>query len=212
MNEWFNFLLMPYNQTSISAIILEAIAFLFGIIAVIFSQRVNIWTYPMGIVSTSIYIYLTFAVALYADMMINIYYTSISFYGWHIWERKKDETQTLHITFSDRKDYLKSGVLFIATVIVTVIIYSINRRLEQGYAWIDIFTTGIFFSGMYQMAMKKVENWIFWIVGNIVSIPLYFYKGLVLTSIQFIIFTGLSIGGYILWKRKAKEKDLRPLC
>lgn len=206
MNKWLDFLLMPYAQASLSTIVLEATGVLFGIIAVIFSQRVNIWTYPMGIMSTSIYVYLTFAAALYGDMIINIYYTSISFYGWHMWVQKKDDAQTLRITFSDRKDYLRSVILFMATVILTVIIYSSNGRLEQGYVWIDIFTTGIFFTGMYQMTMKKVENWIFWIMGNIISIPLYFYKGMVLTSIQFIIFTALSIGGYILWKRKAKKQ------
>ncbi|XCI74549.1 MAG: nicotinamide riboside transporter PnuC [Flavobacteriales bacterium] len=206
MNEWLDFLWTPYVQTNnLSGIVLEAIGGLFGILGVVFSQCTNIWTYPMCIVSTSIYICLTFRATLYGDMIINIYYTVLGFYGWYMWTIKRGTTRLFFITFSKRRDYLQAGLLFVTTVFFTIVVYYISGKLRQTYAWIDIFTTGICFAGMYQMVMKKVESWLFWLVGNIISIPLYFYKGLVLTSIQFIIFTGLSIVGYRMWKKKAKE-------
>ncbi|XOD68786.1 MAG: nicotinamide riboside transporter PnuC [Flavobacteriales bacterium AspAUS03] len=205
MNEWVDFFWIPYAQTSFSGIVLEVIGVLFGTLGVVFSQWANIWTYPMGIVSTTIYIYLTFRAALYGDMIINIYYTAMGLYGWYMWTRKRGTTRIFSITFSKRMDYLQAGLLFLMTMLFTIVVYYISGKLRQTYAWIDIFTTGICFAGMYQMAMKKVESWLFWLVGNIISIPLYFYKGLVLTSIQFFIFTGLSIMGYCMWKKKAKE-------
>jgi nicotinamide mononucleotide transporter len=67
-------------------------------------------------------------------------------------------------------------------------------------------TTSIFIVGMLSMALKKVENWLYWIVGDVISIPLYFYKGLVFTSLQFFIFLILAIMGYIEWKRKAMRQ------
>ncbi|AER40429.1 MAG: nicotinamide riboside transporter PnuC [Flavobacteriales bacterium] len=197
----------PYhNNISLVSIILEFIAIGFSISSVVFAQKNHIYLYPIGIVSTTIYSYLTFVTSLYGDFIINIYYTGMSFYGWYIWIYKKDKkNKKISITFSNKKDYFYTALLFVFTCIFSSMVYSFNGKIKNNSDWMDVFTTGIFFSGMYQMAMKKVENWIFWIVGNIISIPLYFLKGLVLTGLLFILLTVLAIEGYVIWNKEAKN-------
>lgn len=198
--------MLNYCDTSIFFfILLELIAVITGIISIIFSFKTRILTYPIGLISTSIYIYLSFIVQLYGDMILNIIYTFIGFYGWYIWNNKKNK---IKITHSNKKDYLISTLLSLLLMIILIIIYYINGSIKQYYIWIDIFTTCIFFIGMYQMSLKKVENWIFWTIANIISIPLYIYKGMIITSIQFLIFTILSTTGYFIWKNEIKKEKI----
>ncbi|WP_185871308.1 nicotinamide riboside transporter PnuC [Blattabacterium cuenoti] len=190
-----------YTKGSLKEFFLEIIAVILTIISVLFSQRNNVLVFPVGILGTTIYSYLTFITSLYGDFIINIYYTIVSLYGWFLW--KKKENKKIRITYCNTKDYFYTSILFFFTCIFSVIVYYLNGKLKSYSDWMDIFTTGIYFSGMYQMSIKKVENWIFWMIGNIISVPLYFLKGLILTGILFIILFLLSIDGFIIWKKKA---------
>ncbi|AWU45975.1 nicotinamide riboside transporter PnuC [Blattabacterium punctulatus] len=204
MNEWINIFLSPYHNKSWGDIILELTAVILSIFSVIFAQKNNIWLYPIGIFSTIIYSYLTFIYFLYGDFIINIYYTGMGFYGWYLWTYKKDKKkQKIPITYSNKKDYFYTALFFLSTCIFSITVYFFNGKLNNNFDWMDVLTTGIFFSGMYQMAIKKVENWIFWMVGNLISIPIYFFKGLILTAFLFIFLAVLSIIGYVLWNKKA---------
>lgn len=196
--------MLNYCDTNILFfIILEIIAVITGILSVIFSFKTKILTYPIGIISTCIYIYLSFKVQLYGDMILNIIYTLIGVYGWYIWNNKKD---IVKIAYSNKKDYIIPGLLSLLLMIILIIIYYFNGNIKKYYIWIDMFTTCIFFIGMYKMSLKKIENWIFLTIGNVISIPLYIYKGMTITSIQFFIFTILSTIGYFIWKNKIKNK------
>ncbi|WP_185862416.1 nicotinamide riboside transporter PnuC [Blattabacterium cuenoti] len=209
MSDWINIFLYPYYNRSFFHIILEFTAVILTICSVFFAQKNNIWVYPIGIVSTIIYSYLTFITSIYGDFIINLYYTGMSFYGWYIWLYKKDKKDKKKpITFCNKKDYFYTTILFLFTCIFSIIVYIFYGKLQSYYDWMDVFTTGIYFSGMYQMAIKKVENWIFWIVGNIISVPLYFFKGFILTGILFIILVLLAIVGFFIWKKKAINKIL----
>ncbi len=208
MNDWINILLSPYYHNSCFHIILEFTAVAFTIFSVFCAQRNNIWVYPIGIVSTIIYSYLTFMSSLYGDFIINLYYTLMSFYGWHAWIYKKDENKKIPITFCNKKDYFYTSILFLLTCIFSIMIYFFYGKLKSHYDWMDVLTTGIYFSGMYQMSMKKVENWIFWMVGNGISVPIYFFKGFILTGILFIFLVILAIFGFFFWKKKALNKIL----
>ncbi|WP_185860177.1 nicotinamide riboside transporter PnuC [Blattabacterium cuenoti] len=208
MKEWINILLSPYHHSSWIHIILEFTAVTFSIFSVLLAQKNNIWLYPIGIVSTIIYSYLTFVTSLYGDFIINIYYTGMSGYGWYIWLSRNDpKNPKLSISFSDKKDYFYTILWFLSTCIFSIMVYFFNGKLQTHYDWMDVLTTGIFFSGMYQMAMKKVENWIFWIVGNLISVPIYFLKGLILTGFLFIFLACLAIKGYIIWNQKALNNN-----
>ncbi|WP_185858185.1 nicotinamide riboside transporter PnuC [Blattabacterium cuenoti] len=201
-HDWINFLLYPYYHNSFFHTILEFIAVTFTIFSVFCAQKNNIWVYPIGIMSTMIYSYLTFNTSLYGDFIINLYYTFMSFYGWYAWMYKKDKNKK-SITFCKPKDYFYTSVLFFFTCIFSMMVYCFYGKLKSHFDWMDILTTGIYFSGMYQMSMKKVENWIFWIVGNVISVPIYFFKGFILTGILFIILVILAIIGFFIWKKKA---------
>ncbi|WP_185855720.1 nicotinamide riboside transporter PnuC [Blattabacterium cuenoti] len=193
-------LFLYFNNNFIS-ITLEFFAVIFTIVSVILAKKNNILVYPIGIISTIIYCYLTYVTGLYGDFIINIYYTTMSIYGWYMWKNRKEKI--IYISFCNKKDYLHTLVLFLTTVILSTSIYYFNGKLTCNYDWIDVLTTGIFFSGMYQMSIKKVENWIFWIIGNAISVPIYFIKGFLFTAILFIILFFLAVEGFLIWKKIA---------
>ena len=227
MNDILDFFIEPYKTATSLNIILEFIAATFGVISVVLAKRENILVYPTGIISTGIYVYLLSQWNLYGDLIINIYYTLMSIFGWYMWSKVIDEKQN-HISISKTtfKDKIKAFGIFAFTSIFVIIVYryynvipndlsfseSINfayTNLTSGHIedfrittpFLDTFTTGIFFAAMWLMALKKIENWILWILGNIVSIPLYFAKGYGFTGIQYLIFLVLAIQAYIQWKK-----------
>lgn len=192
---------------------LEIIAVIFGLLSVWYAKKANILVYPTGIVSVVIYVFICLNAQLYADMGINAFYFLMSVYGWIMWTRKVDESKDRPITFSDRKDWLISTVMFIFSLVVIYLLLHYFKSEDDAYwsnniPYIDIFTTSVFIVGMWQMAMKKVENWIFWIIGDVISVPLYFYKGLVFTSLQFFIFLIIAVLGFLEWKKLAAKKPV----
>ncbi|RLD49520.1 MAG: nicotinamide riboside transporter PnuC [Bacteroidetes bacterium] len=187
-------------QNLVDSSILEAIAVFFGILSVWFAKKENILVYPTGIISVIIYIYICFFAKLYADTGINFVYFVMSIYGWYMWSRKDAEKYVLPISWCTKKDHMISaGMLVFFFVSLS---YFLTNYTDSNVPIIDSTTTSIFIVGMWLMARKKIENWIYWIIGDIISIPLYFYKDLALTSIQFTVFLVLALLGYIEWRRK----------
>lgn len=189
---------------------LELVAVLFGILSVWFARQANLLVYPTGIVSTVIYVYICFNIQLYADMGINIFYTSMSIYGWYVWTRKDALKRYRPIRWNTKKQQA-AGIIAIPVlyVLIFALIYVFKQddtEYMQSYIpYVDSFTTSIFLIGMWYMARKKIENWIYWIAGNIISIPLYFVKGLVFTSFQFTVFLVLAVMGLLEWIRMYNE-------
>lgn len=201
MKELIDFLIQPYNSVSISDILLEIIAASLGVISVIFAKNENIFVFPTGIISTVIYVYICYKFILYGDMVINIYYTLMSLYGWYIWSFKVS-VDNIIISTSKAIDFLKGIFIFLSTIVIISCVYMFFDRMRYITDYLDIFTSAIFFTAMWLMANKKIEHWIFWIVGNMISIPLYYVKGLGFSSIQFTIFLILAIMGYKEWRKK----------
>jgi nicotinamide mononucleotide transporter len=230
MSQLFDFFLEPYKNAIWLDIFLEFTAAAFGIASVWFAKKEKIWVYPTGIVSTIIYIYLCYKFILYGDMIINVYYSIMSVYGWYLWTRVRESTK-LQISRTNFWDKLKTVAIFVFTAVFTYVVYvqfdvidthlGVQETIDFVFSnlgsleeiknitpYLDTFTTGIFFAGMWLMAKKKIENWLFWIFGNIISVPLYFVKGLGFTAIQFTIFLILAIFGYIAWKKTLKNKAI----
>ena len=196
----FDLLFQQYSDYQTLDISLEIIAVVFGILSVWFSKKNNILVYPTGMISTSIFTYLLFKWSLLGDMMINAYYFMMSIYGWYIWTRKVNNIVT-PISKVSSPEKIISLIIFFFSLSFVYGIYNYFDKWGSYSSYIDNFTTAIFFVAMWLMANRKIENWIFWIIGNIISIPLYFYKGLTFTSIQYIIFTVIAISGYYTWKK-----------
>lgn len=182
-------------------IILEITGAIFGLLSVWFAKKDNILVFPTGLVSTFIYAYLLWQWELLGDSMINVYYFVMSIYGWYHWTRKKGNQVEFPIAVMNNKEKGIAVVLFTATIIFVVLVYFYFNKFTNLYSYIDTFLTAIFFVGMWLMAKRKIENWIFWIIGDIISIPLYFAKGFTFTSLQYLIFTIVAIYGYSEWKK-----------
>jgi nicotinamide mononucleotide transporter len=187
---------------------LEFIAVVAGIISVWFSKKENIWVYPTGIINTVIYIYLSFKGHLLGEASVNLFYTIMSIYGWILWS-KKDEAQhpVLIIKYSNVKEWILQLSFF--AVVYAVIFYSLSY-LKKDFAQgaipaADAFASASAYTGMLLMARKKVESWVWWIITNTASIPLYFIKGYVFTSFQFLVLLIMAFAGLVSWHKKAKH-------
>jgi len=209
MQPIFDFFFDQYYGYPTLFIVLEVIAVIFGFLSVLYSKQNNILVYPTGIISTMIFVYLLWQWELLGDMMIYAYYFSMRIYGWYIWTRKVDDEHFTPITNTTKKENWQSLFIFIATLIFVFAVYEYFDKWTNWTAYVDTFTTAIFFVGMWQMAKRKIENWIFWIIGDIISVPLYFYKGLTLTALQYFVFTIIAIYGYKAWQKNLRN-DLRP--
>ena len=200
MLQIFNYLFEQYSEYETLDIILEITGVVFGLLSVWFSKNNNILVFPTGMISTSIFVYLLYKWILLGDMMINGYYFIISIYGWYIWTRKQNNVVTPISTLNYNEKKI-SIFIFIFSMIFVYLVYVYFDKWDSFTAYIDNFTTAIFFVGMWLMAKRKIESWIFWIIGDVISIPLYFYKGLTFTSLQYLIFTFIAIAGYYSWKK-----------
>jgi nicotinamide mononucleotide transporter len=186
---------------------LEFIAVLAGIASVWFSKKEQVLVYPVGLINTTIFVYLSFKGHLLGEASVNIYYTVMSVYGWWLWTRKNEQQETiLQIQFSTNKELLQQLLFFAAfyVVLYTALYFSKTSFAPGAIPWADALSSAAAYTGMWLMAKKKVESWYYWIATNIFSIPLYFVKGYVFTSVQFFVLLMLAIAGLIEWRKKAK--------
>ena len=183
---------------------LEVVAVIFGILSVWFARKENIWVYPTGIVNVLIYVYLCFFAGLYADMAINAFYFVMSVFGWYNWTRRVDNTHHVPISSLNMKQWLFYVLLIM--VAFGVIYYVLSNYTDSTVPVFDSFTTSLFIAGMWLMAIKKIENWLLWILGDLLVIPMFAMKGLAFTSVQYIVFLILAIMGYIEWRKRLKLK------
>lgn len=215
MNHFFNWLFKQYNGVETHLIVLEIIGVTFGLLSVLYSKKRNILVYPTGIISTIIFVYLLWISRFFGDMLINAYYTIMSVYGWVLWSKN---SQAMHVQISQttQRDWLISSGLAIFSIVFVSVVYWLKPYINNNFStegitfdfqhftwldWTDIFTTSIFLVGMWLMAKRKIENWICWIIGDLISIPLYFHKGLVFSALQYVIFTFIAIFAYLEWKK-----------
>ncbi|MCA0131508.1 nicotinamide riboside transporter PnuC [Winogradskyella alexanderae] len=201
MNHIFDFFFGQYADYQTVDIVLEIIAVVFGFLSVWFSKQNNILVFPTGMISTAIFVYLLLKWELLGDMMINGYYFAMSVYGWYVWTRKVDATHVTPITTTTKNERHIGLIIFLATLLFVFIVYEAFDKWVSWVAYVDTLTTAIFFVGMWLMARRKIENWIFWIIGDVISVPLYLYKGLTFTSLQYLGFTVIAIFGYLAWKK-----------
>src|SRR5690606_29674162 len=208
--------LKPYESYETSQIVLEAAAALFGLLSVFFSVRKNIWVYPTGIISTVLYVYILHQFGLWGDMLINVYYSIMSVYGWILWAKSSEDNIHVNVSWTAKKEWLFSAVLFAVSLFLITVVYYYKPLLDEvsenpvpglqhlDWAnWLDVLTTAIFLVGMWLMAKRKIENWIFWIIGDLICVPMMLYKCLGITSVQYLVFTVLAYIGYLESKNGA---------
>lgn len=201
-----DFLFSQYKEYSVFFIFLEITAVLFGVVSVLFARKNNILVYPTGLISTLIFIYILYNFKLYGEFIINIYYSIMSILGWYFWSRRNNGQEEFPISIMNSKEYKISAIIFTVTLLFIALVYHFFDKFTNLTAYVDAFTTALFFVGMWLMANRKIENWIVWIIADIISVPLYFFKGLTVSSLQFIVFTIIAVLGYIEWKIFLQKK------
>ena len=186
---------------------LEFIAVLTGIVSVWFSRKENILLYPVGLINTTIYVWLSYKGHLFGEATVNLYYTVMSIYGWILWSAKnKEHHKVVVIQYSNRQWLLYQFGFF--GVCYIVLFFSL-QFLKQNFApgaipWADAFAAATAFTGMWMMTKKKIESWYWWIATNIASIPLYFVKQYVFTGVYYFVLLMMAFWGLKEWKRRVE--------
>ena len=189
---------------------LEYIAVFAGIASVWFSRVENILVYPVGLFSTIFYVYLSMKGQLLGEASVNLYYTVMSFYGWYLWTKKNSQQDHIvHISYSNKKWQLYQGLFFAAFYIG---IFASLTYLKKDFApgaipWADAFASATAFTGMWLMTKKKVESWYWWIATNIASVPLYFVKQYVFTSVFYVVLFIMAMFGLMEWMKRANTNS-----
>lgn len=189
---------------------IELTAAIFGVISVWYARKEKILVFPFGIINVAIYIYICFEARLYANAGINMVYLASNIFGWYMWSRTGDDNQKLQIRRNSPRQQI---ITWSSVLLIYLAVYFLLRWVNRDDAayltsWlprIDAFNTSFFLVATILMAVKRLENWHFWIIGNIVSIPIYASQGLYFTSGQYAIFLVLAIMGLREWNAKAKR-------
>ncbi|KQT17982.1 nicotinamide mononucleotide transporter [Chryseobacterium sp. Leaf404] len=217
---FYDLFIKPYETYTSLQIAVEAVACIFGIISVYLSVKKNIWLYPTGIISTVLYVYILFNFGLLGDCMINIYYTVMSIYGWILWSKNSEDHIHVDVQKATRKDWFYSIILFAVSMILVTVIYYYKPFIDNNFSsdgisfglyhldwgnWLDVITTSVFLVGMWLMAKRRLESWYFWILGDVICVPMMLYKELGITSVQYLVFTFMAINGLTAWKKSLKQ-------
>lgn len=196
-----DFFLDAYKQTPTFVIVLEAITFVFGTMSVYFAKKENIWVYPTGLIATTITAYLFYRAQYVGDLLVNVYYSVMSIYGWYMWSKKKDGQHVVAISRTTRREKLTGVGVFLFTIVVIFAIYKVFLPTLGTDNYIDLFVSGLFFTAMWYMALKKIENWTLWIIGDLIAVPLYAYRGYGILSAEYVVFTILAVMAYLEWRK-----------
>jgi nicotinamide mononucleotide transporter len=189
----------------------EYLAVFAGIVSVWYSRKENILVYPTGLLNTIIYIYISFKGKLLGEATVNFYYTIMSIIGWYVWAKKDTKHESiLHISLSTKKEWayqlLFFGVFYCA--IFYALTYFKTIFFDGVIPWADAFASATAFTGMWLMTKKKVESWYWWIATNVASIPLYFVKHYVFTSVYYVALLIMAVFGLIAWLKKVREQKI----
>ena len=204
-------------------IILELIGVVFGVASVLLAKRTSVLAFPIGLISTAIFVYLLWEWQLFGDMLINAYYSVMSIYGWINWSQHKNaqDADSVYIEHVSRKDVPLMALLSSVTVAFVALIYYFRPVINNDFSfdgavlglhlftWVDytdMLTTALFLMAMVLMAQRKIEHWLLWIVADAISVPLYLYKGLSFTALQYVAFTLIAIWAYYEWQRRYRQQ------
>ncbi len=179
---------------------IELIAVFFGLWSVWNMKKENILVYPLGILNVLIYVYICYQTKLYAYAGINVFYAIMSIYGWYNWVRKGPDDKPVRISSCSRKQYLLFG--FIILLLFVLLRIFLIRFTDSSVPTWDALTTAIYAVAMFLLALKKIEHWILWISGDIISIVLFASQNLYFSSLQFLIFTIIAVFGFLEWRIK----------
>jgi nicotinamide mononucleotide transporter len=184
----------------------ELIGFVTGALCVWLLVRQNIWNWPAGITNNIFYIVIFYNSGLYADAGLQFVYIAISIYGWWNWLHGGKNHSALTVNRASFAGML--GYLGITATATAALYWLLHRYTPSTVPLADGLTTALFLTAQYMMSRKVVENWWFWIVGDVLVIGLYIYKHLYLTSGLYVVFLVMCVAGLRQWQRAARNERL----
>ena len=174
---------------------LEIVGTLVGLLYLWFEYKASIWLWPVSVIMPAIYIVVYYQVGL----GISVYYLLAGIYGWWVWLRHVPGRQEKLITFTPRKLFMP---LFVVLCLVFALIGGILATYtDSTIPWWDSFTTALSIIAMWMLAHKYVEQWLVWLVVDVISCGLYLYKDLYFTSFLYGLYAVIAFGGYLRWKQ-----------
>jgi len=185
--------------------IIEIIATITGIIAVALQAKEKIEAWPFAIISVAIMAYIFFFSKLYSDFGLHIIYIVLNIFGWYVWVSKKETKEVAPTKILSTKGFLLSGLL--AVLGTGVLGYIMNNYTDADLSYIDAFTTSGSLVAQYLLAKKYLQNWLIWIIVDVVAIPVYIYKELYFFAFLFLVYLVICVWGYISWKKNLTTKD-----
>lgn len=182
----------------------EVLGSVAGIVYLFFSIRQKIWLWLVGLISCFLYIFVFYNAKFYAGMALQVYYVFISMYGWYYWKKGSNSTEKrLKTVIASPLEWI---IFIAATAILTLIIGTgLDKFTDSPLPFWDAFTTSGSIVATFMLARKYLENWIFWIVIDIVSLGIYLYRSLYPTVVLFAVYTGMAFIGYIKWKKDLEK-------
>ncbi|GET23816.1 nicotinamide riboside transporter PnuC [Prolixibacter sp. NT017] len=173
-----------------------------GLAYLYFSIRQSIWTWPLGLLSSALYVYVFFVSKFYADMGLQFYYVIISIYGWYAWLHGNGNSNNQGELKVSRTSFVLWVKLFIVNLLLYVgIAYILIDFTDSPVPYWDSFTTALSIVATWMLARKKIEHWLLWVVIDAVSLGLYIYKGLYATTVLFFVYTVMAVVGFIEWRK-----------
>ncbi len=167
-------------------------------------KKESILVYPLGIINVLIYVYICYQTKLYAYAGINDFYAIMSVYGWYNWLRKNNKAEQIHIS------RLKLPGIFLYSALIIgfffLLQFLLDRHTDSEIPSWDALTTSIYIIAMWLLAQKKIEHWLLWIVGDIISICMFAWLNLYFSAFQFLVFTVIAVLGFIEWRNKYEGK------
>lgn len=183
----------------------EAVAVLLAVAYLILAMRGSLWCWPAAFFSTAIYTLLFWQVSLLMESVLNIYYMYMAVYGFWQWKRGKQQSGIEVVSWSINRHL---SIIIVTAVVSLVVGYLMSNYTQASFAYLDAATTCFAVITTYLVAKKVVENWLYWVVIDFVSIYLYLHKGLMLTTLLFVFYVGLAISGYFLWRAQLQKQQV----
>ncbi|MCL1158187.1 nicotinamide riboside transporter PnuC [Shewanella inventionis] len=207
MNDMILAIQQAINEASVMTF-WEAIAVMLALVYLILAMRTNIWCWSAAFISTAIYTVLFWNVSLLMESVLNIYYMGMAVYGYWLWLHVPPAQQTQqhhvssHLKITSWSLKTHSIVIAVTSLVSVIVGYAMANYTSAAFPYIDAATTCFAVVTTYLVAKKVLENWLYWVVIDVVSIYLYFQKGLMLTSGLFILYVGMALAGYLMWRKK----------
>lgn len=186
--------------------VLEISGVISGILCVYLAARNNIWSWPLAIISVSIYIIIFYDAKLYADAGLQIYFLITNVYGWYFWSRKSEEDDKVPVSFASGKSiFLSLVAILIFTLLLGTFLY---KGTDASFPYIDSFCTACSLVAQLFLARKIIENWLIWIFVDVIYVGVYLIKDLHLTAGMYALYVLIAAIGYINWKKEFRQSKL----